>query len=191
MPKLLCLAVLFLGTPAPAQDAKTYPAHVLIIRHAEKPADASADLSPKGQERARALHHLFKKSEGRPQALPKPDFIFATKDSNSSRRPGETVAPLAKHLGLKVNQGYANGDFAKLAHALLHDPRYVGKTVLICWHHGTIPEVAAKLGAVDTPKNWKDSAFDRVWRIDYDRAGKARFRDLPQQLLPGDSAPKE
>src|SRR5215472_2429610 len=98
MCKLLGLAVFFLGTPAPAQEAKTYPAHVLIIRHAEKPEDGSADLSPKGQERARALHHLFKKSGGRPQALPRPDFIFATKDSKGSRRPGETMAPLAKHL---------------------------------------------------------------------------------------------
>jgi broad specificity phosphatase PhoE len=166
MRKLLCLTVLFLAAPTPAQEAKTYPAHVLIIRHAEKPAGASANLSPKGQERARALHHLFKKSDGRPPALPKPDFIFATKDSKSSRRPGETVAPLAKHLGLKVNEKYANGDFAKLAHALLHDPQYAGKTVLICWHHGTIPQLAPKLGAADAPRNWKSSAFDRVWQND-------------------------
>ena len=96
------------------------------------------------------------------------------------------MAPLAKRLGLKVNQEYANGDSDKLAHALLRDPRYAGKTVLICWHHGKMPELAAKLGA-KAPKHFKETVFDRVWRIDYDRAGKARFRDLPQQLLAGDS----
>jgi len=56
--------------------------------------------------------------------------------------------------------------------------------VLICWHHGKIPELAAKLGA-DVPKHFKDTVFDRVWRIDYDKMGKVRFHDLPQQLLAG------
>ena len=58
--------------------------------------------------------------------------------------------------------------------------------MLISWHHGKIPELAAKLGA-DSPKHWNDKVFDRVWRIDYDKRGKARYRDLPQQLLAGDS----
>jgi broad specificity phosphatase PhoE len=189
MRKLLGLAVLALAIPAQAQEAKSYPAHVLIIRHAEKPPDAagSPDLSPRGKERARALRNLFRKSETRLKKLPTPDFIFATKDSANSKRPGETVAHLAKKLGLTVNAAYADEDFAKLAKELLSDPKYAGKTVLVCWHHGTIPELAKKLGAADAPTHWKDAVFDRVWRVDYDKKGKARFRDLPQLLLPGDS----
>jgi broad specificity phosphatase PhoE len=189
MRKLLGLAASFLTCAllaAGAQEAKTYPAHVLIIRHAEKPEGDSPDLSPRGKERARALRNLFKKSESRPKKFPTPDFIFAAKDSKKSHRPRETVKPLAKRLELKVNDDYADEDFAKLAHELLHDPRYAGKTVLVSWHHGKIPELAAKLGA-DAPKHWNDKVFDRVWRIDYDKSGKARFRDLPQQLLAGDS----
>src|SRR5262249_8728985 len=152
-------------TLCPAQDAKTYPAHILIIRHAEKPTNDSVDLSPRGKERARALSNLFTKSESRPRKLPTPDFIFATRDSRRSHRPKETVKPLAKVLDLKINDDYVNEDFAKLAQALLSDPKYAGKTVLICWRHGTIPDLAAKLKATDAPRHWKDSVFDRVWRI--------------------------
>jgi len=189
MRKLLSLAALFfLGTLCPAQDTKTYPAHVLILRHAEKPTDESGDLSPRGKERARALRHLFQKSESRPKPLPTPAFLFATRDSKKSQRPRETVTPLAKRLELKINDDYANKDFAKLAHELFHDPRYAGKTVLICWHHGTIPGLAARLKVADAPKHWKDAVFDRVWRIDYEKTGTARFRDVPQQLLSGDAA---
>jgi len=180
-------ALLFLATLCTAEDPKTYPAHILIIRHAEKPATESVDLSPRGKERARALRNLFKKSETRPKKLPTPDFVFATKDSAKSKRPGETVAPLAKKLELTVNAAYANEDYARLAKELLSDSKYAGRTVLVCWHHGTIPELAKKLGAADAPAHWKDAVFDRVWRIDYDEEGKARFRNLPQQLLAGDS----
>jgi broad specificity phosphatase PhoE len=189
MRTLLGLAtVLLVGTPPAAGGAaETYPARILIIRHAEKADNDSVDLSEKGKQRARALPDLFKKSERRRRTLPSPDFIFATKDSKESHRPRETVKPLAKRLGLKINDDYANKDFAKLAHALLHDPRYAGKTVLICWHHGTIPELAAKLQAPDAPRHWEPRGFDRVWSIDYDKTGKATFHDLPQGLLTGDS----
>jgi hypothetical protein len=190
MSRLCCLALLLLLAPfAHAQDTKTYPAHVLIIRHAEKPADDSVDLSPRGKERAKALHKLFKKSASRPKPLPTPDFIFATKDSKRSYRPRETVTPLAKKLELKINDDFANDDFAKLAQELFSNPKYAGKTVLICWHHGKIPKLAARLHAPGVPKDWKDTVFDRVWRIDYATTGKAKYRELPQLLLKGDTKP--
>jgi hypothetical protein len=183
------IALLALFVVAQAQQTKTYPAHILIIRHAEKPPDDdnSVSLSPRGKERARALRNLFKKSETRPKKFPTPDFIFATKDSKKSHRPKETVTPLAKRLELKIDDRYADADVDKLARELLDNPKYAGKTVLICWHHGEIPKLASKLNATDAPRHFKGTVFDRVWRIDYDKTGKARFRDLPQRLLAGDS----
>jgi hypothetical protein len=49
--------------------ADTYPAHILIIRHAEKPAEGSG-LSPEGKARAPALPKLFMKSDDRPNPFP-------------------------------------------------------------------------------------------------------------------------
>jgi len=185
----LFVVVLFVAAvSACADEAKTYPARVLLIRHGEKPAEAdSVELNDRGKERAEALRKLFKKTDKRPDPFATPDFIFATKDSKKSHRPRETVTPLAKKLELKINDSYANEDFAKLAKELFSDPKYSGKTVLICWHHGTMPELAAKLKATDAPKHVKDTVFDRVWQIEYSSKGKTTFRDLPQRLLTGDS----
>lgn len=183
----LALAALLLTFSAARTDEpKTWPAHVLIIRHAEKPADANeVGLTAKGKERARALAKLFDRTNRQIQ-LPKPDFIFAARNSKKSHRSTATVAPLARKLGLKVNDTYANADYAKLARDLFRDRRYAGKTILICWHHGNIPSLANKLKA-NTDEKWKDSTFDRVWRIDYRGKGKVQFHSLPQRLLDGDS----
>ncbi len=172
----------------PAAD-RSYPDRVLLIRHAEKPPDdaMSASLSPQGQRRAQALPELFRKSAAHPNPLPTPEFIFATKNSKHSHRPVETVTPLARALGLALSTDIADEDFARLAAELLGKPKYAGKTVLVCWHHGTLPELARKLGAADAPDHFKGSAFDRVWQITYDARGRAAFQDLPQRLLPGDS----
>jgi hypothetical protein len=171
-----------------AQEAKTFPKVVMLIRHAEKPADdTSPDLSAEGQKRAEAIPELFKKSDTRPEPLPTPDFIFATKNSKNSHRPLETVTPLAKSLKLTVNSDFADDDVAEVAQELFKNPMYSGKIVLVCWHHGKLPKLAHKLKADDAPETWDGKVFDRVWRIDNDEKGKATFSNLPQQLLPGDS----
>jgi broad specificity phosphatase PhoE len=171
------------------QKDKTHPGRVLIIRHAEKPPAIakSADLSPKGKERAEILHTLFEKSETRPDPFPVPDFIFATKDSMNSRRPTGTVAPLAEAFKLPVNSEYENRDFGALAKVLFREPKYDGKTVLICWHHGTIPELARSLTVSGAPAEWDDKSFDRVWDITYGERGRATFADRPQKLMPKDT----
>lgn len=176
-------------TAAPTDEPKTYPAHILVIRHGEKPpADAaSPDLDADGKARADALPKLFVKAANRSDPFPTPDFLFAARDSKNSHRPNETIAPLAKALGLKVNDGVKDADYAKLADELFHDPKYAGKTILICWRHHDIPELAAALGATDAPTSWDSAVFDRVWQIDYDKDGKATFRNLPQRLAPKDS----
>jgi broad specificity phosphatase PhoE len=158
---------------------------VLIIRHAEKPDDHSIHLSPAGERRAEALPRLFEKGADRTDPFPTPDFIFASKKSAHSNRPVETVTPPAKVLNLDINAHFENGDFARLADELLTKPWYKGKTVLVCWHHGTIPALATKLRAERVPDRWKDSAFDRVWVIAY-TDGKAKLKERHQALMPGD-----
>jgi hypothetical protein len=191
VPSLAALAaVLTLVMPsARPQDSKqSAPWQVLLIRHAEKPPDEamSVDLSSVGKKRAEALPDLFKESNSRPKPFSTPDFIFATRNTKHSHRPLETVTPLARKLNLTVNTDYADDEFAKLADHVLKNPKYANKTVLICWHHGTLPQLARKLRAADAPDRIKGSVFDRIWQIDYP-GQKATFSDLPQRLLPDDS----
>jgi hypothetical protein len=191
---LLLVAACFTAAPARAAEknadgkGQKRPAAVLIVRHAEKPpvGDDSVHLAAEGVKRAEALPRLFRAAKNRPGPFPAPDFIFATKDSKRSSRPAETVAPLARALNRPVNAEFANADVAGLVREILGQPKYAGKTVLICWHHGTTPRLAKELGVADAPE-WKGSSFDRVWQITFDASGKATLRDRPQQLLPGDA----
>jgi hypothetical protein len=188
------LAIVVVATWPPTtlqskEQKSKFPAQVLIIRHGEKPPEnaKSVDLNAQGKERADALPNLFKASTTRPSPFPTPDFIFATKNTKHSFRPLETVMPLAKKLNQPINANYADEEYAKLADEILKNPKYAGKTALISWHHGMIPQLAEKLHATGMPEHWKGTVFDRVWQITYDKEGAATFQDLPQHLLPHDS----
>lgn len=157
------------------------PRAVIIIRHAEKPLNsADPNLTPRGYERATALVKRFSTPEEHP------DFLFAAKRSKHSDRPVETLLPLARALHVSVNSNIPDSGYAFLARDILTNHQYDGKTVLICWHHHTIPALAKALGAGDPPKSWPDRVFDRMWRIRF--SGNAATLDiLPQHLLPGDA----
>ena len=169
-------------TGAPLPGGAELPATVLVIRHAEKLPDGAMDLAPAGFERARRLPKLF---EGPGARFPKPQVIFATHESAHSRRPVETVTPLAKALGLTIDDSIANDDYAALAAKVLGGA-YAGEVVLISWHHGKIPQLTEALGATPPYMPWPEGQFDRVWRIDY-AGGRAKLTDLPQSLFPADS----
>lgn len=127
------------------------------------------------------------KSQGSPPRFAAPHFLFATQASDISNRPVETITPLSVALQIEINAEYLDSDYASLANHILNDKnsKYVGKNVLICWHHGTIPDLANALGIKNPPK-WKVDVFDRVWRITYPESG-AKLKDHAQMLLYGDS----
>jgi hypothetical protein len=167
------------------------PSKVLIIRHGEKPGnpgvdapDDGADLSTKGYERAGALAPFV------PATFGKPDYLFATKASHHSNRPVETITPLATALELRIYDEYADNEFVQLAAKLTSDSKYDGKLLLICWHHGTIPELTTSLGGMPPATHWPSASFDRVWVIDYARQSDDPIpvQDLPQRLLFGDTS---
>ncbi len=160
------------------------PELVFIIRHGEKPGGDDVHLAPKGYQRAGALAALF--DAGRNGGVyPAIDALFATARSRESHRPVLTLKPLARALSLDIDQGYADRDDAALAAELL-GKKYDGKTVLVCWHHGRIPALAAALKATGTPATWPDDRFDLIWRLDYERWASPQFQILPQLLLYGD-----
>jgi hypothetical protein len=180
----LGLLAFLTGLPVYSQSPKP-PATILLIRHAEKPAEG-IDLAPAGFERAKLLPQLFGGAgAAAPHNLPRPDFLFATHVSKNSNRPVETITPLSQALGLPISHEIADKDFATLAKELLSG-KYAGKVVLVAWHHGSLPGFARALGATPPYDPWPDTQFDRVWRIDY-VGGKAMLVDVPQELLAGDS----
>jgi phosphohistidine phosphatase SixA len=185
VPWLIAISISTHTAFSEAPPAAHGPRIVMIIRHAEKPdetpgTEKDPNLSKRGFQRADALAKVI------PEHFPKPDFLIATKKSKGSDRPAETITPLSKALNETITADEKDDDFAKVAQAVLTDPKYDGKVVLIAWHHGKIPELAKALGATDAPAKWKPEVFDRVWEITF-KDGKAVLQDLPQKALPGDS----
>jgi hypothetical protein len=179
----------------------------------KKDNDGGIDLSIRGSARAAALPSLFVPGQtqlacdldldldppsfagsyeqipikGTRPRFPTSNFIFATQRSKHSNRPVETVTPLAIALNLHINDGFKDNDAAikKMIVAILSEQAFFGKTILICWHHGKIPQIAKALGIAKPPK-WDGKIFDRVWQITFAK-GKPKLDDLPQMLLYGDS----
>jgi hypothetical protein len=151
---------------------------ILVIRHAEKPGKG-ATLSPEGGQRAEAYVRYFEQYtvEGQPLGL---DYLVATADSAGSERPRLTVEPLSKALGLKIDLRFKSKEYQELAADLRTHPR--GKRILICWHHGKIPELVTALGA-DAGKllpggKLPDDEFGWVLELRFDHNG---------QLVPGET----
>jgi hypothetical protein len=97
------------------------------------------------------------------------------------------LEPLAKHLGLPVSALYSSDQETALAESVLRMPAYRGKTVIICWTHHNVAQLARALGVRPQPLPWKEKTFDRLWVITFPANGPAQLRDLPQHLLAGDA----
>src|SRR5262249_1830559 len=188
------------STPKAGGGGPQPPRQILIIRHAEKPKKAGdVHLSEQGKQRADQLIGPFTASPRRRGPVPQPDFIFATHDTDNSSRPKETVTPLADKLGVPVNTDFYNKEgksgIRGLSDRLWTRKKYAGKTVLVCWHHGTMPDLAlellrraanAKAVLKAVPQKFPDRRFDLVWQITFDKHGNATFTVRPQRLLPDD-----
>ena len=163
--------VLFYVLPVPisAQSPVPRPAQIILIRHAEKPADPSdPHLSPAGVKRAEQLVSFITTDPAMTRfGLPVAVFATRTTKHDDGQRTQETVAPLAKALKLPVQTPYLGKDYAALAKLILGTAAYAGKTVIICWNHEEIPQLAAALGVTPQPPKWKGSVFDLVYVISY------------------------
>lgn len=170
-----CLAAC-LGGCTSQESPTVRPACVMIIRHGEKTGGDETSLSHLGKKRADELIDLFKPD----RPFPRPDFLFAARDSKNSDRPVETLDPLSRSLGLAVDHKFTDKDSLLLADKIFKDRKYQSKNILICWHHAEIPALARAFLATSAPDHWDGKVFDRVWKITYD--GGVKFADLPQDL---------
>jgi hypothetical protein len=180
------------------------PKTVIVIRHAEKPlgdapphgvtADGVADpesLTPQGWQRANASVDFFVGADDGPgsSGLPVPTHLFASQvgPHSSSRRPLETLQPLADRLGLQVDTRFPKQAIGLLAQAILA----TDGAALVSWEHHLIPSLAALLMGQPSlvPTIWPDDRFDLAWVFEREAGGTGlRFRQVPERLLPGDSS---
>jgi hypothetical protein len=123
-------------------------------------------------------------------SVPRPTHLFASQiaPQSSSRRPQQTLQPLAQSLRLPIDTSVPKADIGRLALAILA----VEGVVLVAWEHHLIPSLAAALTGQPplTPDTWPDDRFDVVWVLERD-ADQApfQFREVFQRVLAGDSDP--
>ena len=163
---------------------------VLIIRHAENPADGHG-LSPRGEERAKAYKNYFQNFtvDGKRR---EPEAVLVAADSKHSHRPRLTVTPFAKAAKLPIDSRFANKQPADLAAELRAN--YQGKVILICWHHGQIPALLRALGAAPETLlpngKWPRDVYDLVIMVSFDENGRVipdGTKHIDEHLLQGDS----
>ena len=177
---------------------------IMVIRHAEKPssppppygitlegAREKESLTARGWQRAGALASFFAPPNGTFQnpSLAKPQFLYASKPvkHKGSRRPFETILPLAEKLKIRINS-----DFLKFeTESMLEDVFLRDGVVLICWQREYILEITDQIlvNKAVAPPEWPEDRFDMVWVFDRNpSSAQYIFKQIPQSLLTGDLA---
>lgn len=174
----------------------------MLIRHAEKPAKDSApfgvtakgerskeSLEVRGWQRAGALANLLAPTNGHFQhaALARPQCLYASKpvSRKGSRRPVETLTPLAQKLAIRIHSNFQRAEYESMVEEAV---LYKG-VVLICWQREYIPEIASHILGNDNvaPSEWPDDCYDMIWVFDLLPSRlKYTFKQVPQKLLKGD-----
>lgn len=180
---------------------------VLIIRHADKPEGTqeggvnamgvpdSRSLTPRGWQRAGVWTELFVPSHGQVSTLPRPGAIFASAPASraedaegsgsKSRRPLETISPLAAKLGIKVDLRFTKGGEVDLAETISS----IEGVVLVCWQHEDIAAIANALTPRprDVPRNWPGHRFNVIFKFTRpDTASSWSFEQIVPVMLDGD-----
>ncbi|EDP95803.1 hypothetical protein U8527_11820 [Kordia algicida OT-1] len=162
-----------------------YPREILIIRHAEKPADIkNENLATKGYERAAALAYYL------PDAFGSIDHIFAAGvgHKSHSERPRETVTPLAERLNKKVHDSFLKYQYQEMISHIFSDDKYTDSTIVIAWQHTDIEAISNAFGAQNVPTSkWPGDCFDLVWKLTYNGDKTYSLTQIPQLLMYGDS----
>jgi len=142
---------------------------VIVIRHAEKLLDGTADpdLSPAGSARAQLLARLFGDPHG-------PGNLTAIYTS-AARRAQMTVAPLAQRLRLEPIV-VPSADPKALARRVLRE--HAGERVLIVGHSDTVPEIVSALSGVHDIPPIEDTDYGTLYIVSVPLVGRASLLRL-------------
>ena len=185
-------------TPAQAPTAETRDRSVetlVLVRHAEKPAEGLGLLTCKGLNRALLLPDFFAANFERPGHIlvPNPAVKVTEIHGNGQRydyvRPLLTIGPTAVRFGVPINTQLPYNDPGLLADTLL-DPQYHNDTVYVAWEHSNLlafAEIVLKRLHDPTPVPlWPDSDYDTfyVFRIDWGKVPTLKFEVRSENLGP-------
>ena len=175
-------SLLVLGTVFGLQDAK--PAQgpvpppmghtVVFVRHAEKVTAGGEDpeLSPRGVARAQEIARLLQHAGV--------DRIFVS----TYRRTQQTMAPLAKSLGLEPVVVQA-ADHDRMLEALQKTD--AGSVAVVCTHSNVMPKLAQALGVapgrLDAKARIPEDDHTRVYVVDLPAQGVAQAPKLVELAL--------
>lgn len=146
------------------------PSRLLVLRHSEKSGDRrDPHLSLPGRRRAEQLVDFI------PSEFGQPHFLIAARTSFQSRRPVETLEPLAAALALEVRAKFDDGDSRALIKTLSDKRRYNGKLGVICWRHSELPRLIAALGVppVVFADDWDSNDYVTIVDVTYPGNGEA------------------
>jgi broad specificity phosphatase PhoE len=174
------------------------PKLIMFIRHAEKPGmpnddagvepDGTQDdesLTIRGWQRAGALARFF---SSRPELQPRVIFASDLGDGSKSKRPMQTVKPLADLLEQSEAVALVTTHLKDDLQPLMEDVLSREGPVLVAWEHKLIPALVGRLpNPPHVPHDWPDDRFDVVWLFDRTDTGWS-FSQIPQLLLAGDRA---
>lgn len=182
---------------------------IIVIRHAQKPTrkpkrngirkngtEDPESLTVRGWQHAGALAAVFAgRGPSAPDALvARPDVIFAAgagkktarvgdrnvRVGSRSRRPLQTVTPLAAALGLTPVTNHTKGEEQALVEDALGRPG----VVLICWQHQNIATIGNLIvgNTTTVPQHWPEDRYDLIYV--FDRHGDAwSFRQFFHERL--------
>jgi len=184
--KLLFLAIIFIlyftSANAILKDKIQIKGKVMLIRHAEKPASGN-DLSAMGWRRAECIRELFMKDSNLT-----PNKIYAQKASKKdeeipdSRRQIETVAPLARALGLTIDNSFTSFELDDLTKDIekLSEDQY---PVLVSWNHDEVKNFLINFGMkYQIAPTYPAKRYDLVWTVEPDpkNSGEIIFNAFSQ-----------
>ena len=181
---------------APAAETRDRSVETLVlVRHAEKPAEGLGLLTCKGLNRALLLPEFFASNFERPVHFftPNPAVKVTEIHGNGQRydyvRPLLTIAPTAVRLGVPINTQLPFNDPGLLADTLL-DPQYHNDTIYVAWEHSNLVAFAEimlkRFHDLAPVPQWPDSDYDAyyVFRIDWAKVPTLKFEVRSENLGP-------
>jgi hypothetical protein len=208
---MTCGLALLLAVGAVPTIAHAHPSEIILLRHPEK-LDRF-ELCPIGKERAEALAHQYL-GKGASQSLFPPGVSPAAIVAITMHSL-ELAAPVADTWNLPVTtysvlptsdkrtfERELNNATRSAAHAVMSDPNYQGKPVIMVWEHNHIartrlerefPGQQVTLEQLfnidklpDVPKDWFSQNYDYFWIVRFADSGSdvpTSFEMMRQNFL--------